>query len=69
MKLITIATAAKLLGLVADSLRRRETPDGKWTEVYGRRIRVYRIDLTPHAQRRFDEDEIRRLLAKLERGR
>jgi hypothetical protein len=69
MKLITIATAAKLLGLVPDSLRRRESADGKWTEVYGHRIRVYRIDLTPHAQRRFDEDEIHRVLARLQRAR
>lgn len=66
MKLISIRQAAKLLGLDPQGLRRRETGDG-WAEVYGHRIRVYRIDLTPRAQRRYDEDEIRRVLARIRR--
>lgn len=69
MKLVSIATAARLLGLDPASLKRRETADGKWADVYGHRIRVYRIDLTPNAQRRYDEDEIHRVLVRMQRAR
>jgi hypothetical protein len=51
------------------TLRRRETSDGRWAEIYGHRIRVYRIDLNPNAQRRYDEDEIHRMLARLSKDR
>lgn len=69
MKLVSIGAAAKLLGMDPASLKRRETADGRWAEVYGHRIRVYRIDLAPNAQRRYDEDEIRGMLARLRQAR
>lgn len=57
-----------MLGVNAHTLRRRS--EGKdWLELYGHRIRVYRMDLRPDAERRFDADEIRRVLARLEKKR
>lgn len=69
MKLVSIRQAARLLGIDPTGLRRRETPDGKYVEVYGYRIKVFRIDLGPSAQRRYDEDEIHRVLARMLKSR
>ncbi|HWI62945.1 MAG TPA: hypothetical protein VNT75_13950 [Symbiobacteriaceae bacterium] len=65
MRLIRISEAAKMLGVDAETLRRRADKGGNYLEIYGGRIRVFRIDLTPNAERRFDADEIGRLLARL----
>lgn len=67
MKLIRGSQASRMLGIDTETLRRHESPDGKWAYVYGGRIRVWKLDLSPHAQRRYDENEIRRLLDRLER--
>lgn len=69
MKLIGIAAAARLLALSVQTLRRYETCDGKWTEIYGQRIRVYRIGSLISSQRRYDEDEIHRILARIQKSR
>jgi hypothetical protein len=68
VKLISISQAARLLGLAPSSLRRHECPDGRHAEIYGQRIRVWRTGLGPKAQRRYDEDEIRRVLARMARA-
>lgn len=69
MRLITISEAAKLLSVDPATLRRHETPDGCWIELYGHRIRVHRMSPSPKAQRRFDEAEIYRMLARLAKAR
>lgn len=69
MKLVSIAVAAKLFGVDPVTLRRHETSDGCWTEMYGHRIRVYRIGFLPSSQRRYDEDEIRRVLVRLQKAK
>lgn len=68
MRLIPIGDAARLLGLDPTSLRRKETPDGRYAEVYGHRIRVHRLSPDPNARRRYDADEIYRVLSRLSRG-
>lgn len=68
MKLISISAAAKLLGVDTSYLRRHETADGKWVEIYGHRIRVHRMSPAPRGQRRYDENDIIRVLARLKRG-
>lgn len=69
MKLISIVEAARLLGTSTQTLRRHETEDGRWAIIYGHRIHVYRIGFLPSSQRRYDEDEIRRVLSKMQRVR
>lgn len=65
MGMISIGKAGKLLGLDPDTMRRRETPDGRWLEIFGHRICVFRLDASPTAFRRYDEREIRRLIQRL----
>ncbi|HLN65310.1 MAG TPA: hypothetical protein VK464_27630 [Symbiobacteriaceae bacterium] len=67
MKLITIGEAARMLSVDPATLRRHETPDGRWVELYGHRIRVHRMSPSPKAQRRFDEADIFRVLARMTR--
>ncbi|HWI64426.1 MAG TPA: hypothetical protein VNT75_21560 [Symbiobacteriaceae bacterium] len=69
MKLITIGDAARLLSVDPQTLRRKETSDGQCVELYGHRIRVYRVGGLFGGQRRFDEDEIWRVLAKMRRAK
>jgi hypothetical protein len=66
VKLIRIGQAARLLGVDASALRRRLK--GNYVEIFGVRIRAYPMDLHPDSERRFDEDEIRRVLARLDRA-
>lgn len=70
LDLVPIKEAAKLLRVHPNTLRRRETPDGRWCEMYGARIRVYRLsnDRGPASQRRYDRSEIARLMARMQRG-
>lgn len=67
MRLITIGDAARLLGLDPTTLRRRETADGQYAELYGHRIRVHRLSPGANAQRRYDAEEIHRVLARMSR--
>lgn len=69
MRLIPIGDAARLLNLDPTTLRRRESPDGRYAEVYGHRIRIHRLAPGPNGQRRYDEEEILRVLARLQRAR
>lgn len=67
MRLVRLNEAARMLGIDGDTLRRR-AKDGNHVEIYGMRLRVYRMDLKPNAERRFDADEIRAALQFLQRG-
>jgi hypothetical protein len=69
VRLIRMSEAARMLGISAEALRRRAVKGGDWVEIYGGRIRAYRIDMHPNAERRFNADEIARLLARLQKGR
>jgi hypothetical protein len=64
MKLIRAGQAARLLGIDPDTLRRRAAGRNH-LEIYGHRLRVFRMDEGPGAEGRFDEDEVQRLVAHL----
>ncbi|MFZ5825249.1 MAG: hypothetical protein ACOY94_13115 [Bacillota bacterium] len=68
MRLIRLNEAARMLGVDGDTLRRR-AKSGDTVEIYGVRLRVYRMDPKPNAERRFDADEIRAALDRLQRVR
>lgn len=63
MRLVRLQEAARLLGVDGDTLRRR-AKQGDWVEIYGQRIRIYRMDRRPDAERRFDADEIKAALER-----
>ena len=65
--LIFINEAARLLKVHPETLRRHETADGRYCEIYGTRIRVYRLSNVPGGQRRYDRNEVVRLLNRLSR--
>jgi hypothetical protein len=67
VNLIRIGQAARMLGVDASALRRRLK--GDYVEIFGQRLRAYPMDLSADSERRFDEDEIRRLLARLIKAR
>lgn len=69
MKWVNVDQAAKLLGVHPDTLRRRESWDGKWCTIHGHQIRVYRQGIHPQPHRRYNEAEIRRVLAAVEAAR
>ncbi|HLO02617.1 MAG TPA: hypothetical protein VK191_05880 [Symbiobacteriaceae bacterium] len=67
MRLVPTQEAARLLGMPNYTLRRLSARGGDWLELNIGRLRIYRLDPEPHSQRRFDADEILRLLER--RGR
>lgn len=67
MRLIRLNEAARMLGVDGDTLRRRAR-NREFVEIYGLRLRVYRMDPKPDAERRFDADEIRLALDQLKRA-
>jgi hypothetical protein len=69
MRLVRISEAARMLGVDAETLRRRANKGGDYLEIYGHQIRVYRMDLRSDAERRFNADEIGRVLARVLKGR
>lgn len=69
MDLISISEAAKLLGVSAITLRKYETPDGKWVEIFGQRIRVHRMSPAPLGRRRYDRNEVMRAVARMQRAK
>jgi hypothetical protein len=52
-----------MLGVDPATLRRHIK--GDYATIFGLRLRAYPMDITPGAERRFDEDEIRRVLTEL----
>ncbi|MDF2629524.1 MAG: hypothetical protein K0R39_3355 [Symbiobacteriaceae bacterium] len=68
MRLIRMSEAARMLGVDAQTLRRRSM-GRDFVEIYGKQLRVYRMDIRPNAERRFDADEIGRLLARVQKAR
>ncbi|MFZ5825251.1 MAG: hypothetical protein ACOY94_13125 [Bacillota bacterium] len=68
VQMITTKEAARLLQVDPRTLRKYETPDGRWCEVLGLRFKVFRLGLSPLSQRRYDRDEILRALARARRA-
>ncbi|MFZ5816125.1 MAG: hypothetical protein ACOY93_12570 [Bacillota bacterium] len=66
--LITTREAARLLKVDPRTLRKYETPDGRWCEILGLRFRVLRLGPSPLSQRRYDRDEIERALRRAHPG-
>lgn len=69
MRLVYLSEAAAMMGVGRYTLKNRLSPDRKWVEIYGGRLRVYPLDSNPHAKLRLDADEINRLLIRLHKGR
>lgn len=67
--LISIKEAARLLQVNPMTLRRHESQDGRSCRIYGHEIRVYRVSSLPGSQRRYDRNEIMRVLARLQKAR
>jgi hypothetical protein len=55
-----------MLGVDTDTLRRRAAVR-PYLEICGQRLTVYRMDIGPGAEGRFDADEIEQLLSRLRR--
>lgn len=53
-----------MLGVDPHTLNRRAA-GRNYLEIYGHRLTVFRMDIGPGAEGRFDADEIERLLAHL----
>lgn len=66
LNLVSTAEICRLLGCDQRTLRRHETPDGRWCTIFGMRFRVYRYGNAQHDQRRYDLEEVRR---EIERAR
>jgi hypothetical protein len=66
VRLVPTQEAARLLGIDADTLRRKARAGGGWVEVPWGRIRVYQLDPGRTSTRRFDADEIIRLRQRRE---
>lgn len=64
--LVDCPTAARLLGISIHTLRRLETPDGRWCHLSAGTLRVFRV--SPKGQRRYSRLEIRRLLNRSVNG-
>lgn len=69
MDLISIGEAAKLLGVAVHTLRRYETEDGRWCEIFGQRFRVHRMHPGPLGRRRYDRNELMRVIARMQRAK
>lgn len=68
MRLIRAGQAAKMLGVDTDTLRRRAA-GRRFLEIFGQRLTVYRMDIGPGAEGRFDADEIEQLLSRLRQAK
>jgi hypothetical protein len=65
---LTTKQVCKLLHVDERTLRKYETPDGRWCTVFGFNFRVYRYGSDPQAQRRYAEAEIRRIVEQINAG-
>lgn len=66
MKWITTVEAARILGLNPGTLRRYETPDGRWCYLYGERLRVWRTYKGVQLHRQYSLQEVQRLAWRLQ---
>lgn len=66
--LVRTREAARLLRVDPRTLRKYESPDGRWCLIAGLRFRVFRSDLGPNARRHYDADEIRAALERHRQG-
>ena len=65
---LTTQQVCRLLGVDPRTLRKYESPDGRWCQLFGFRFRVYRYGTDQHAQRRYQEAEIQRIAENLHRN-
>lgn len=65
---LTTKQVCKLLRVDERTLRKYETPDGRWCTLFGLRFRVYRYGTDAHAQRRYSESEVRRIVDEINTG-
>lgn len=54
-----------MLGITVDTLYALEDHSRRFIRIYGAKIHVYRIGSSPSAHRRYDSDEIARVLRQL----
>lgn len=66
MKWINLETASKLFGLNPQTMRRHESPDGKWCTIQGQTFRVYRVGIHMRPHRRYSEPEVLRAVKAIE---
>lgn len=67
--LIGTGEAAKLLGVDQRTLRKYETPDGKYCTLFGFRFRVYHYGGDNKSTRRYDRNEIVRIVSQMKQAR
>lgn len=69
MKWINLDTVSKLFGLNPQTIRRHESPDGRWCTIHGQTFRVYRVGIHQAPHRRYSEAEIMRAVKAIEADR
>jgi hypothetical protein len=65
---LTTKQVCKLLQVDERTLRKYETPDGRWCTLFGLKFRVYRYGSQPQSQRRYSEAEIQRIVEQINTG-
>jgi hypothetical protein len=68
IELISTGQVAKLLGIDQRTLRKHETPDGRFTYVFGHQLRVFHYGGDTKATRRYDKREVLKIVTQMERG-
>lgn len=69
MRWINLDTACGLLGVHPQTMRKHESPDGKWCTIQGQTFRVYRVGIHQAPHRRYSETEIMRAVKAIEAAR
>lgn len=69
VELIGTGEAAKLLGVDQRTLRKSETPDGKYCTLFGFRFRVYHYGGDSKSTRRYDRNEIERVVSQMKQAK
>lgn len=67
--LITTGEASRLLGVDPRTLRKYETSDGRWCVLFGFQFRVFHYGGDPKSTRRYDRNEIMRIVSGLKSAR
>lgn len=63
--LIGTGEAARLLGVDQRTLRKYETPDGRYCNLFGLRFRVFHYGGDTKSTRRYDRNEIERIVEQM----
>jgi hypothetical protein len=67
--LMTTGEAARLLGVDPRTLRKYETPDGRWCVLFGFKFRVFHYGGDNKSTRRYDRNEVMQIARGLKRAR